>query len=61
MGGQVLELYSEKVKRIAEKEGKRNGQIKLTEAVKDIRNGIKPAELKKKYDAETIKLAKSIA
>lgn len=53
MGGQLLELHTDKVKRQAKKE--------LADAIKDIRNEVKPAELKKKYPADTIKLAKSIA
>ena len=57
MGGQILELHSEKVKRIAKEEG----QKELAEAIKDVRNGLKPADLKKKYSSETIKLAKTIA
>ena len=57
MGGQILELHSEKVKRIAKEEG----QKELAEAIKDVRNGLKPADLKKKYSSETIKLAKPIA
>ena len=53
MGGKILESYTEK----AEKKGAQ----KVVAAVKDIRDGVKPAELKKKYSAETIKLAKTIA
>ena len=53
MGGKVLETYTEKTL----KKGARN----LASAVKDIRNGVKVAELKEKYDADTIKLAKTIA
>lgn len=52
MGGKVLELYSEKKL----KEGEKN----LASAIKDVRSGMKPAELKKKYNADTIKLAKAI-
>jgi len=53
MGGQILESFSEtKIK---------EGQKTLVAAVKDIRNGVKPAELKKKYSAETIRMAKTIA
>ena len=52
MGGKVLETYTEKTL----KKGARN----LASAVKDIRNGVKTAELKEKYDADTIKLAKTI-
>ncbi len=53
MGGKILESFTEK----AEK----NGAKKVVSAVKDIRNGIKTEDLKKKYSAETIKLAKTIA
>ena len=53
MGGKILESYTEKTERKAKKE--------MVAAVKDIRDGVKPAELKKKYSAETIKLAKTIA
>ena len=52
MGGKVLELYSEKKLREGKKE--------IVSAVKDIRNGLKPAELKGKYSSETIKMARSI-
>ena len=50
MGGQVLELYTDKVEKKAEK--------RLAEAIKDIANGVKSSELKKKYSADTIKTAK---
>ena len=53
MGGKILESFTEKTER--------NGQKKLADAVKDIRKGVKPEELKKKYSADTIKMAKSIA
>lgn len=50
MGGQVLELYTDKVEKKVEK--------RLAEAIKDIANGVKSSELKKKYSADTIKTAK---
>ena len=50
MGGQVLELYTDKVEKKVEK--------RLAEAIKDIANGVKSSELKKKYSADTIKIAK---
>ena len=52
MGGKVLELYSEKTEKRARRE--------MANCIKDIRNGVKSAELKKKYNADTIKLAKAI-
>ena len=52
MGGDILPSYTEKVIKKAQKE--------LISAVKDIRNGTKPSELKKKYSAETIKWANKI-
>ena len=57
MGGKVLETYTEKTLKRGIKEGQKN----LASAVNDIRNGIQPAELRKKYSADTIKLAKTIA
>lgn len=50
MGGKILETFSEKKAREGKKE--------LTAAMKDIVNGVKPAELRKKYNSETIKMAK---
>lgn len=50
MGGKILESYTEKTRR--------NSQKELANAVRDISSGVEPAELKKKYDAETIKNAK---
>ena len=60
MGGQVLELYSEKIRKEARKEGRREGQKDVYYAVLDIRNGVGQIELKKKYDAGTIKIAMKI-
>jgi len=53
MGGKVLETYTEKTFKA--------GGKSVVSAVNDIRNGMKPAELKKKYSADTIKMAKTIA
>ena len=53
MGGKVLETYTEKTERRTRKE--------MADAVKDIRKGLSSAELKKKYSAETIRVAKTIA
>ena len=53
MGGKILESFSEKKIR--------EGEKGIVSAVKDIRNGLKPAELKKKYSPETIRLAKTIS
>jgi len=53
MGGKVLETYTEKTEKRARKE--------IHAAAKDIRNGLSSVELKKKYSAETIRVAKSIA
>ena len=53
MGGKILESFSEKERRAGEKG--------IVSAVKDIRNGVKTSELKKKYSEETIKRAKTIA
>lgn len=53
MGGKILESHTEK----AMKQGEKN----LASAVKDIREGLTATELKKKYSADTIKLAKTIA
>ena len=53
MGGKILESFTEKTERKAKKE--------MVSAVKDIRKGVKTEDLKKKYSAETIKLAKTIA
>lgn len=50
MGGKILESFTEKTER--------NGKLKVANAVKDIGKGINSAELKKKYDAETIKIAR---
>lgn len=52
MGGKILESYTERTEK--------NAQKKIVEAVKDIRKGLNSAELKKKYSADTIRLAKSI-
>ena len=53
MGGKILETYTEKTF----KAGGKN----VVAAVNDIRSGMKPAELKKKYTADILKMAKSIA
>ena len=53
MGGQILESYTEKTR----KKSERN----LASAIRDVRKGKKPAELKEKYSSDTIKLAKSLA
>ncbi len=53
MGGKILESFTEKTERKAKKE--------MVSAVKDIRKGVKTEDLNKKYSAETIKLAKTIA
>ena len=50
MGGKILETVTQK--------SFREGGKAVSSAVKDIVNGVKTAELKKKYDSETIKLAK---
>ena len=53
MGGQILKSYTEKTFKAGEKN--------VVSAVNDIRKGVKPAELKKKYSADTLKLARTIA
>ena len=53
MGGKILESYTEKTEKRARKE--------MLEAVKDIKNGMNSASLKKKYSSETIKIAKAIS
>lgn len=51
MGGKILESFSEKERKKGKKE--------LSAAIKDIASGMKSADLKKKYSAETIKEAKN--
>ena len=52
MGGKILESFSEK--KIKE------GSKLVYSAVKDIKNGVKSSELKSKYPADVIKMAKNI-
>ena len=53
MGGKILESYTEKTEKRIRRE--------MANAVKDIRKGLTAEELKKKYSAETLKVAKTIA
>ena len=45
---------------IGETRGKKTGMEKLKEAILDMRRGIAESDLKKKYDEETLKMARSI-
>ena len=53
MGGKILDTFEEKTRKESSK--------MIYSAVKDIKNGVKSAELKSKYPADIIKMAKAIA
>ena len=53
MGGRILDTFEEKTRKECFK--------MLYSAVKEIKSGIKSAELKNKYPADIIKTAKAIA
>ena len=52
MDGRILDTFEEKTRKECLK--------MMYSAVKDIKNGVKSAELKSKYPADIIKMAKSI-
>ena len=56
----VLDEREAKGIKIGEARGKKTGMERLKEAILDIRRGITDSDLKKKYDEETLKMARSI-
>jgi len=56
----VLDEREERGKEIGKEIGKKNGMERLKDAIMDIRGGLTDSDLKKKYDSETLKMARSI-
>ncbi len=61
MGGEILELESERLLRIGREEGREEGRAEeretLTNAILDIKSGVSQDELNNKYDTETLEFA----
>ena len=59
MGGEILELESERLLRVGREEGREEGQEELAQAIHDIKDGLPNTELLEKYDQATLDLAYS--